>query len=123
MATAREGSAGVRSQQRVQLQPQQERAEAKLQEQQQEQVPPQKMLEEAEQQRLRLRDLPDPAPARLVCGPLPSPPVPPIQSLSSSQWTRRSPLSCAVSIEPRRSRYRADGPFHLVLRSRVPPPL
>ncbi|CAI7819009.1 unnamed protein product [Closterium sp. NIES-54] len=37
-------------------------------------------------------------------------------------WTRRSPLSRAVSLEPRRSRYRADGPFHLVLRSRVPPP-
>ncbi|CAI7911718.1 unnamed protein product [Closterium sp. NIES-54] len=27
-----------------------------------------------------------------------------------------------MSPEPRRSRYRADGPFHLVLRSRVPPP-
>ncbi|CAI7910803.1 unnamed protein product [Closterium sp. NIES-54] len=27
-----------------------------------------------------------------------------------------------VSLEPRRSRYRVDGPFHLVLRSRVPPP-
>ncbi|CAI7899406.1 unnamed protein product, partial [Closterium sp. NIES-53] len=59
---------------------------------------------------------------RLVRGPLPSPPVPPAQSLSSSQWTRRSPLSHAVSPEPRRSRYRADGPFHLVLRSRVPSP-
>ncbi|CAI7729811.1 unnamed protein product [Closterium sp. NIES-53] len=44
-------------------------------------------------------------------------------SLSSSQWTRRSPLSRAVSPEPRQSRYHADGPFHLVLRSRVPPPL
>ncbi|CAI7838250.1 unnamed protein product [Closterium sp. NIES-53] len=42
-------------------------------------------------------------------------------SLSSSQTTRRSPLSRAVSPEPRRSRYRADGPFHLVLRSRVLP--
>ncbi|CAI7821531.1 unnamed protein product [Closterium sp. NIES-54] len=37
------------------------------------------------------------------------------------QTTRRSPLSRAVSPEPRRSRYRADGPFHLVLRSRVLP--
>ncbi|CAI7846560.1 unnamed protein product [Closterium sp. NIES-54] len=61
-------------------------------------------------------------PARLVCGPLPSPPVPPAQSLSSSHWTRRSPLSRAVSPEPRRSCYRADGLFHLVLRSRVPSP-
>ncbi|CAI7841075.1 unnamed protein product, partial [Closterium sp. NIES-54] len=40
----------------------------------------------------------------------------------ASTWTRRSPLSRAVSPEPRRSRYRADGPFHLVLRSRVPSP-
>ncbi|CAI7755234.1 unnamed protein product, partial [Closterium sp. NIES-54] len=47
----------------------------------------------------------------------------PIRSLSSSQWTRRSPLNRAVSPEPRQSRYHADGPFHLVLRSRVPPPL
>ncbi|CAI7910628.1 unnamed protein product [Closterium sp. NIES-54] len=37
-------------------------------------------------------------------------------------WTSRSPLSRAVSPEPRRSRYRADDLFHLVLRSRVPPP-
>ncbi|CAI7877203.1 unnamed protein product [Closterium sp. NIES-53] len=37
-------------------------------------------------------------------------------------WTRRSPLSRDVSPEPRRSHYRADGPFHLVIRSRVPPP-
>ncbi|CAI7907070.1 unnamed protein product [Closterium sp. NIES-54] len=44
-------------------------------------------------------------------------------SLASSPWTRRSPLGRAVSLEPRRSRYRAGGPFHLVLRSRVPPPL
>ncbi|CAI7821240.1 unnamed protein product, partial [Closterium sp. NIES-53] len=58
----------------------------------------------------------------LTCGPLPSPPVPPVQSLFSSQWTRHSPLSCVVSPEPRHSRYRADGLFHLVLRSRVPPP-
>ncbi|CAI7807118.1 unnamed protein product [Closterium sp. NIES-53] len=36
-------------------------------------------------------------------------------------WTRRSPLSRDLSPEPRRSCYRADGPFHLVLRSRVPP--
>ncbi|CAI7757037.1 unnamed protein product, partial [Closterium sp. NIES-54] len=34
--------------------------------------------------------------------------------------TRRCPLSRAVSPEPRRSRYRANGPFHLILRSRVP---
>ncbi|CAI7740469.1 unnamed protein product, partial [Closterium sp. NIES-53] len=58
----------------------------------------------------------------LTRGPLLSPPVPPVQSLSSSQWTRHSPLSCVVSPEPRRSRYRGDGLFHLVLRSRVPPP-
>ncbi|CAI7922757.1 unnamed protein product [Closterium sp. NIES-54] len=75
---------------------------------------------EAEQQ--RLRDLPDSAPARFVRGPLPSPPVLPVESLSSSQWTRRSPLSHAVSREPPRSCYRADGPFHLVLCSHVPPP-
>ncbi|CAI7816529.1 unnamed protein product [Closterium sp. NIES-53] len=61
--------------------------------------------------------------ARLVHGPLPSPPIPPVQSLSSSQWTRRSPLSRVVSPKPRRSRYRADDLFHLVLRSRVPSPL
>ncbi|CAI7753235.1 unnamed protein product [Closterium sp. NIES-53] len=103
-AAAAEGSAGVP-------------------EQQQGQVPWQQMPEELEQQRLRLRDLPVPKPARLVRGPLRSPPVPPVQSLSSSQRTRRSPLSYAVSPEPRRSRYHADGPFHLVLRSRVPPPL
>ncbi|CAI7849409.1 unnamed protein product [Closterium sp. NIES-54] len=66
---------------------------------------------------------PGPAsPPGLVRGPLPSPPVPPAQSLSSSQWTRRSPLSRVVSPEPYRSRYRADGPFHLVLRSCVPSP-
>ncbi|CAI7879032.1 unnamed protein product [Closterium sp. NIES-54] len=78
--------------------------------------------EEAERQRLRLRDLLDPALARLVRGPLPSPHVPPVLSLSLSLWTRRSPLSLAVSPEPRRSGYRADGPFHLVLRSRARPP-
>ncbi|CAI7893083.1 unnamed protein product [Closterium sp. NIES-54] len=99
-----------------------ERAEEEPQEQQQGQVPSQQTPEEAEKQRLRLRDLPDPALARLVHGPLPSPPIRPIQSLSSSQWTRRSPLSHAVSPEPRRSRYHADGLFHLVLCSRVPPP-
>ncbi|CAI7731738.1 unnamed protein product [Closterium sp. NIES-53] len=66
--------------------------------------------------------MPDPAHARFVRGPLPSPPVPLDQSLSSSQWTRRSPLSHAVSPELRRSRYRADSPFHLVLRSCVPHP-
>ncbi|CAI7907505.1 unnamed protein product [Closterium sp. NIES-54] len=38
------------------------------------------------------------------------------------KWTRRSPLSRAVSLERRWSRYHADGPFHLVLRSRAPPP-
>ncbi|CAI7866096.1 unnamed protein product, partial [Closterium sp. NIES-53] len=77
-------------------------------------VPSQQTPEEAEQQ--RQRDLPDPARARLVCDPLPSPPVRPVQSLSSSPWTPHSPLGRAVS------RYHADGPFHLVLRSRVPPP-
>ncbi|CAI7894889.1 unnamed protein product [Closterium sp. NIES-53] len=85
-------------------------------------VPSQQMPEEAERQRLRLRDLPDPVPTRLVHGPPSSPPVPPVQSLSSSQWTCRSPLNRAVSPEPRRSRYRADGPFHLVLCSCAPPP-
>ncbi|CAI7761477.1 unnamed protein product [Closterium sp. NIES-54] len=115
------GDGGLRAA-RVQLQPQQERAEAEPHEQQQGRVQPQQMPEEAELQRLRLRDLPDPALARLVHGPLPSPPVPSVQSLSSSQWTRHSPLSHVVSPEPYRSRYRADGPFHLVLHSRVPPP-
>ncbi|CAI7866548.1 unnamed protein product [Closterium sp. NIES-53] len=79
--------------------------------------------EEAERQRLRLCDLPDPAPARFVRGPLPSPPAPPIQTLSSSQWTLCSPLSRAVSPHLRWSHYRADGPFHLVLRSRALPHL
>ncbi|CAI7858936.1 unnamed protein product [Closterium sp. NIES-54] len=37
-------------------------------------------------------------------------------------WTRRSPLSRAMSREPCRSRYHVDGPFHLVLRSRTRPP-
>ncbi|CAI7886427.1 unnamed protein product [Closterium sp. NIES-54] len=126
-----------RPQQQVQLQPQQERVEQKsrpqpqvqlrpqLERVEQESRPPQQVLqqqspEEAGQQ--RLRDLPDSAPARFVCGPLPSPLVPPAESISSSQWTRRSPLSRAVSPKPRRSRYRADGPFHLVLCSHVPPP-
>ncbi|CAI7839468.1 unnamed protein product [Closterium sp. NIES-53] len=57
----------------------------------------------------------------LVHGPLPSPPVPPVESLSSSSWTRRSPLNRAASLEPCQSRYHADGPFHLVLCSHVPP--
>ncbi|CAI7907025.1 unnamed protein product [Closterium sp. NIES-53] len=57
----------------------------------------------------------------LVHGPLPSPPVPPVESLSSSPWTRRSPLNRAASLEPCQSRYHADGPFHLVLCSHVPP--
>ncbi|CAI7734401.1 unnamed protein product [Closterium sp. NIES-53] len=109
-----------RSQQEVPLQPQQERAKEEPQEQQQGRVPSQRMPGEAEQQ--RMRDLPDPAPTRLVRGPLPSPPVLLVGSLSSFPWTRRSPLSRAVSPKPRRSRYRADGPFHLVLRSRAPPP-
>ncbi|CAI7911275.1 unnamed protein product [Closterium sp. NIES-54] len=77
-------------------------------------VPLQQTPEEAERRRLRQRDLPDPTPARLVRDPLPSPPVAPALSLSSSQWTRRSPLSRAMSPEPCRSRYRADGPFHLL---------
>ncbi|CAI7760838.1 unnamed protein product [Closterium sp. NIES-53] len=46
----------------------------------------------------------------------------PRNSLSSSQWTRRSPLSRAAFPKPRRSRYGANGPFHLVLHSGVPPP-
>ncbi|CAI7846768.1 unnamed protein product [Closterium sp. NIES-53] len=41
------------------------------------------------------------------------------ESRPQKQWTRRSALSRAVSPEPRRSRYRTDGPFHIVLRSRV----
>ncbi|CAI7818126.1 unnamed protein product [Closterium sp. NIES-53] len=86
------------------------------------QVPSQQTPEEAERHRLRLRNLPDPALARLFCGPLSSPPVPPVQSLSFSLWTRHSPLHHDVSPEPRRSHYRADGQFHLLLRSRVPPP-
>ncbi|CAI7815069.1 unnamed protein product [Closterium sp. NIES-54] len=106
--------------QQVLLQPQRERAEEEPKEQQRGQVLQQKLPEEAEQQ--RLRDLPVSPPVPFVRGPLPSPPVPPVESLSSSQWTRRSPLSRALSTEPRRSRYRADGLFHLVLRSRVPPP-
>ncbi|CAI7787739.1 unnamed protein product [Closterium sp. NIES-53] len=118
-----------RPQQQVQWPPQQERVEElrphqqerleeephlEQEEQQQRQAPPQLTSEEAQQQRL--------APARLVSGPLPSPPVPPVESLASSPWPRRSPFGCAVSLEPRRSRYCADGPFHLVLRSRAPPP-
>ncbi|CAI7891210.1 unnamed protein product [Closterium sp. NIES-54] len=76
--------------------------------------------EEAEQQ--RLKDLPNAAPTHLVRGPLPSPPVPPVEPHASSPWARHSHVGHAVSPEPRRSRYHADGPFHLVLRSRVPPP-
>ncbi|CAI7764252.1 unnamed protein product [Closterium sp. NIES-54] len=45
-----------------------------------------------------------------------------IATLAPRTWTHRSPLSRAVSPEPRRSRYRADGLFHLILRSRIPPP-
>ncbi|CAI7784624.1 unnamed protein product [Closterium sp. NIES-54] len=104
----------------VLLRPQQDRVEEEPREQQGGQVPQQHSPEEAEQQ--RLRDLPDSAYARFVRGPLPSPHVPPFESLSLSQWTRRSPLSRAVFPEPGRSHYRADGPFHLVLCSRVPPP-
>ncbi|CAI7931980.1 unnamed protein product, partial [Closterium sp. NIES-54] len=116
------------SQQQQQQQSQSERPERVEESRQQQQQHSQserqerQTPEEAELRRLRLRDLPDPAPARLVRGPLLSPPVPPAQSLSSSQWTRHSPLSRAVSPEPRRSRYLADGPFHLVLRSCVPSP-
>ncbi|CAI7887388.1 unnamed protein product [Closterium sp. NIES-54] len=47
----------------------------------------------------------------------------PVAAPGHGLWTRRSPLSRAVSPEPRRSHYHADGPFHLVLHSRVPPPL
>ncbi|CAI7900193.1 unnamed protein product [Closterium sp. NIES-54] len=70
-----------------------------------------------------LRDLPNPTPARLVRGPLPSPPIPPIESLFSSLWSICSPLSRATSPWPCWSRYHADGLIHLVLSSRVPPPL
>ncbi|CAI7930903.1 unnamed protein product [Closterium sp. NIES-54] len=107
-------------QQQVLLQPQKERVEEEPQEQQRGQVPRQQSPEEAERQ--QLRDLLDTTPARFVSGPLPSPPVPLVESLSSSQLTRRSPLNRVVSPEPRRSRYRADGPFHLVLCSRVTSP-
>ncbi|CAI7869930.1 unnamed protein product [Closterium sp. NIES-53] len=77
-------------------------AEEEPHEQWEGQVLLQQTPEEAEQQ--RLRDLPDPALARLVRGPLPSPPVPPLQSLCSSPWARRAPLSRAVSPEPCQSR-------------------
>ncbi|CAI7884874.1 unnamed protein product [Closterium sp. NIES-53] len=40
----------------------------------------------------------------------------------SSTVSSCSPLSRAVSPKPRRFRYRTNAPFHLVLRSRVPPP-
>ncbi|CAI7908929.1 unnamed protein product [Closterium sp. NIES-53] len=109
-------------QQERESQPQQGRAKEEPQKQQQGQVLSLQMPEEAERQRLRLRDLPDPSPTHLVCGPLSSPLVPLVQSLSSSQWTHRSPLSRAVSPEQRRSRYRADGSFYHVLCSRTPPP-
>ncbi|CAI7816623.1 unnamed protein product [Closterium sp. NIES-54] len=36
--------------------------------------------------------------------------------------TARPARPSTCTLEPRRSRYRADGPFHLVLRSRVPSP-
>ncbi|CAI7846505.1 unnamed protein product [Closterium sp. NIES-54] len=91
-----------RPQLQLQLQPLQERVEEEphleQEEQQQGQAVPQHPLEEAGQQ--RLRDLPDPAPARLVRGPLPSPPIPLVEFLASSPWTRRSPLGRAVSLEP-----------------------
>ncbi|CAI7928471.1 unnamed protein product [Closterium sp. NIES-54] len=98
-------------QERVEEESRLPQVEEETQEQQGGEVPRQQSPKEAEQQ--RVRDLPDSAPARFVCGPLPSPPIPPVESLSSSQWTCRSPLIRAVSLEPRRSRYRADGPFHL----------
>ncbi|CAI7849957.1 unnamed protein product [Closterium sp. NIES-54] len=68
--------------QQVLLQPQRERSEEEPQEQQRGQVSQQQSPEEAEQQ--RRRDLPDSPPARFVRGPLSSPPVPPVDSLSSS---------------------------------------
>ncbi|CAI7872204.1 unnamed protein product, partial [Closterium sp. NIES-53] len=101
-----------KEEQQEQLQPQQD--------QQQEKVQPQETPEEAQQQRQReLRDL---APARFVCGPLPSPPVPPDKSLSLSLFSRRAPLNRVVSPGSRLPRYRVDDPFHLVLRSRITPP-
>ncbi|CAI7882955.1 unnamed protein product [Closterium sp. NIES-53] len=91
-----------RPQQQVRLQAQQERVEEEPQVHQQEQQPrqmlQQQLLEKAEQQ--RLRDLPEPALARFVRGTLPSPPVSSDLSLSLSRWSRRSPLSRAVSPEP-----------------------
>ncbi|CAI7901413.1 unnamed protein product [Closterium sp. NIES-53] len=108
-----------RSQQQVRLEQQKERVEEEPQPQQQGQVARQQPPKEAEQQ--RLRDLLDLAPARFVRGPLPSPLVHPNESLSLSLWSQRNSLNRAVSPEPRRSHYRADDPFHLVLCSRVPP--
>ncbi|CAI7891550.1 unnamed protein product [Closterium sp. NIES-53] len=107
-----------RSQQEAQLQPQQERAEEEPQEQQQGQIPLHQTPEEGEQR--RQGDLPDRAPAGFVRDPLLSPPIPPVESLSLSPWTPYSPLGGDVSPEPRRSTYRAERPFHLVLRSCVP---
>ncbi|CAI7799909.1 unnamed protein product [Closterium sp. NIES-53] len=101
----------------------QERVEQESRPQLQGQIPSQQTLEEVDRWQLQLRHLPDPPPARLVRGLLLSPPIPPTQSLSSSQWTCRSSLSRAVSPDPHRSCYRADGPFYLVLHSRVPSPL
>ncbi|CAI7780215.1 unnamed protein product [Closterium sp. NIES-53] len=107
-----------RRQQQVQLQtqqerveeesrPQQERVAQKSRLQQRVQLQPQKEREEEPQEQQQGQVLSQQTPE---------------ESLSSSQWTRRSLLSGAVSPKPRRSRYRVDGPFHLVLRSRVPPP-
>ncbi|CAI7841719.1 unnamed protein product, partial [Closterium sp. NIES-54] len=116
-----------RPQQQVRLQAQQERVEEEPQVHQQEQQPrqmlQQQLLEKAEQQ--RLRDLPEPALARFVRGTLPSPPVSSDLSLSLSRWSRRSPLSRAVSPEPCLSGYRANGLFHLSTGTyvdSVPPP-
>ncbi|CAI7743769.1 unnamed protein product [Closterium sp. NIES-53] len=83
--------------QQVQLQPQQERVE-------QESRPQQQVLLQPQQDRV------EEEPREQQGGQVP-------QQQSPEEAKHR-----AVSPEPRRSRYRLDGPFHLVLCSRVPPP-
>ncbi|CAI7875829.1 unnamed protein product [Closterium sp. NIES-53] len=101
-----------------------ERAQQQQQQQQQEQEHSQSQQQERveEEPQQQQEGAEEGSRVRLVRGPLLSPPVSPVQTLSSSQWTCRSSLSRAVSPEPRRSRDHTDGPFHLVIRSPVPPP-
>ncbi|CAI7896586.1 unnamed protein product [Closterium sp. NIES-53] len=86
----------------------------KLQQQQQQLQSP--SLRQAQQ------ELPNPSRARFLLSPLQFLPVPPDTSLSRSPWSRLAPLQRNVPPEPRPSCYRTNGPFHIVLRSRVPPP-